>query len=223
MLNQLTAKLTAIVTDIPGTTRDVLREYIHIDGLPLHVIDTAGLHESLDPVEQEGIRRALAEISHADQILWVVDHQQHPNEFTDDFWPAIAGKIPSPNKLTVLRNKIDLTGDEPSIKVEGEYCSIKLCAKTGEGIDLLKQHLKKIMGFNDSIEGKFIARQRHLEALKQADFHLKNGLAEFDLHGAKELLAEDLRQAQLALDEITGRFTADDLLGKIFSSFCVGK
>lgn len=223
LLNQLTAKPTAIVADIPGTTRDVLRESIHIDGMPVNIIDTAGLHESADPVEQEGIQRALTEISHADQILWVIDHQQYSEEQLNDFWPAIAGSMPEPKKLTVLHNKIDLTGNEPSIKVEGDYCLIQLCAKTGEGIDLLKQHLKKMMGFNASIEGKFSARKRHLDALNRAYHCLKEGLQQFNVHHAGELLAEDLRQAQLALGEITGRFTADDLLGKIFSSFCIGK
>lgn len=223
LLNQLAEKSAAIVTDIPGTTRDVLREHIHIDGLPLHVIDTAGLHESMDRIEQEGMRRALKELEKADQILWVVDNQCHINEKIPDFWPEIAGHLPDPKKLTLLRNKIDLTGDIPERVLEEGYYSIKLCAKTGQGIDILKQHLKKIIGFDTSVEGKFMARRRHLDALKRAYTCLKEGLEQFNQHFAHELLAEDLRQAQLALDEITGRFTADDLLGKIFADFCIGK
>ncbi len=223
LLNQLTAKNTAIVTDIPGTTRDTLREYIHIDGLPLHIIDTAGLHESSDVVEQEGIRRALKEIAAADQILWVVDDQEYSEQQLGRFWPEIAGVLPDAKKLTVLRNKVDLTNKAAEVTFKDNYHSIKLSAKTGDGIDLLKEHLKKTIGFHSSIEGKFIARQRHLDALKRAAQYLKDGLDQFNIHHAGELLAEDLRQAQQALGEITGKFTANDLLGKIFSSFCIGK
>ena len=223
LLNQLAEKSTAIVTEIPGTTRDVLREYIHIDGLPLHIVDTAGLHETADQIEQEGMRRALKEIEQADQILWVVDNQAHADKKIHEFWPEIAGSLPDPKKLTLLRNKIDLTGDSPEIAFEDGYASVKLCAKTGEGIEILKQHLKKIMGFNASGEGKFIARRRHLDALHRALYALKDGLTQFNIHHASELLAEDLRQAQLAMDEITGRFTSDDLLGEIFAGFCIGK
>lgn len=223
LINQLTAKSTAIVADIPGTTRDVLREWIHVDGLPLHIVDTAGLHMSDDVVEQEGVRRALQEIEKADQILWVVDHSQHLNEPLQSIWPLIAGSLPDPKRLTLLRNKIDLIGEVPQINEEDGYCSIKLCAKTGEGVELLKQHFKKLMGFNVSMEGKFSARSRHLEALKKAYDCLQVGCQQFKMHRAGELLAEDLRLVQQALDQITGRFSSDDLLGRIFSSFCIGK
>ena len=140
-----------------------------------------------------------------------------------DFWPEIAGSLPDSKKLTLLRNKIDLTGESASIQFEEGYVSIKLCARTGEGMGILRQHLKKIMGFNASGEGKFIARRRHLDALHRALCALKEGLRQFTMHHGIELLAEDLRQAQLAIDEITGRFSSDDLLGEIFAGFCIGK
>lgn len=219
LLNQLAGKSMAIVTSVPGTTRDVLRECIDMDGLPLHIVDTAGLHSSEDEVEKEGIRRALIEIERADQILWVVDAAQS----SDDIWPARMDFSTDPKKMTILHNKIDLTGEQSEIFLENGYSHIRLCAKTGVGIELLKTHLKEKIGFSSTGEGKFIARRRHLDALAKAHHYLTKGLAQFKSHRAGELLAEDLRQAQQVLDEITGRFTTDDLLGKIFSSFCIGK
>jgi tRNA modification GTPase len=219
LLNQLSGKPTAIVTAVPGTTRDVLRERIHLDGLPLHILDTAGLHTSEDEVEQEGMRRALIEIEQADQILWIIDAKQQ----RDDFWPSLLSLSPDPKKFTLVHNKIDLTGEKPAIFYENDYWNIRICAKTGEGIEALKEHLKKIVGFNVASEGKFIARRRHLDALENALKCVNTGLDQFKQHRAGELLAEDLRQAQQILGEITGRFTSDDLLGRIFLSFCVGK
>lgn len=223
LINQLAGKQTAIVTEVPGTTRDVLREHIHIDGLPIHIVDTAGLHVSEDVVEQEGIRRALLEIERADQILWMIDDHQYGAKTLSEMWPDFINELPSTKKLTILRNKIDLTVKKAEKLLENEYTSIKLSAKTGDGLEILKDHLKALMGFNASIEGKFSARGRHLDALRRAKKHLQSGLEQFQSHKAIELLAEDLRLAQETLGEITGRFTPDDLLGKIFSNFCIGK
>jgi len=218
LLNQLAGRDSAIVTDIPGTTRDVLREHIQIDGLPLHVIDTAGLRESDDPVEQEGVRRAWKEINQADRILLLVD-DTHRN---DDHL-AIEDKLPKHIGVTRIFNKIDNSGRKAELIETDSEIDIALSAKTGSGIDILKNHLKQCMGYEQSNEGRFMARRRHIEALENADQHLQ--IARYNLMVVKagELLAEELRIAQEQLNEITGEFTSDDLLGKIFSSFCIGK
>lgn len=216
LLNALSGRDSAIVTNIPGTTRDVLREMIHIDGMPLHIIDTAGLRESADQVEQEGVRRAWAEIEKADRILLVVDDQ---NKETDSHAIFTSNKTP----LTIIRNKIDLTNNSPDTTHENEITVITLSVKTGAGLPLLREHLKHCMGFNGAGEGNFIARRRHLDALKRAEQFLLKGQNELESRRAGELLAEDLRMAQQALSEITGEFTSEDLLGRIFSSFCIGK
>ncbi len=216
LLNNLSGQETAIVTDIPGTTRDILRELIHIDGMPLHIIDTAGLRETEDIIEREGIRRTRAAIQQADVILWITDASV-PNELPNDL--ELNKKIP----LVWVRNKIDLTGELPGIVIHNDLNVISLSAKFRQGIDLLREHLKLLVGFSSHIEGSFTARRRHLSAIDSALNHLREGFQQLSLHRASELLAEDLRQAQYALNEITGEFTADDLLGKIFSSFCIGK
>ena len=216
LLNALAGKDSAIVTHIAGTTRDVLREEINIDGMPLHVIDTAGLRESDDVVEQEGIRRTWKEIEQADRALLLVDDKSGITE--DD--QKIRDKLPNSLEITLIRNKIDLTGAKPSSKDEHE---IALSAKTGEGIELLREHLKKIMGYTGLTEGVFLARRRHLDALERARAFVLNGQAQLKESKAGELLAEDLRQAQHALGEITGFVSSDALLGRIFSSFCIGK
>jgi tRNA modification GTPase len=219
LLNQLTGKETAIVTDIPGTTRDVLRERIHIDGLPIHIVDTAGLRESGDLVEQEGIRRAWKEIEQADRILYLMDHQQQQTGEDQRFLEKLRHAGPG---LTIVHNKIDITGASPARQESGSQCEIHLSAKQGLGVELLREHLKACVGFQQAGEGAFMARRRHVESLQQALAHIKSG--QLQLHsGAGELLAEDLRQAQHHLSEITGEFTSDDLLGRIFSSFCIGK
>lgn len=216
LLNCLSGKDIAIVTDIPGTTRDVLREHINLDGMPIHFIDTAGLRESNDPVEQEGMRRARDEISRADLILCVVDvrHDNHEELLQD-----LPAKIP----VVIVRNKIDLTSEAKNIFEKNNQTFISMSAKNGDGIDLLKDHIKSKVGFKANTEGTFSARRRHLDALDRAKKFLLTGQKQ--LHDAKagELLAEDLRLAQNALCEITGEFTSDDLLGRIFSSFCIGK
>ncbi|MEJ1295941.1 MAG: tRNA uridine-5-carboxymethylaminomethyl(34) synthesis GTPase MnmE [Candidatus Sedimenticola sp. (ex Thyasira tokunagai)] len=218
LLNALAGRESAIVTEIPGTTRDLLREQIQIDGMPLHLVDTAGLRESSDRVEQEGIRRAREEIANADRILWIFDDRADPEHDALD-----RNSLPADVPLTLIRNKIDATGRAAAIAESGLGMEIALSAKTGDGIDLLRSHLKESMGYSGQQEGEFIARRRHLDALERAGGHLATGKSALESTGSGELLAEDLRQAQQALGEITGEFTADDLLGRIFGSFCIGK
>jgi len=218
LLNQLAGRESAIVTDIPGTTRDILREHIQIDGLPLHVIDTAGLRESDDLVEQEGIRRAWHEIEQADRILLLVDDTHRESDHL-----SIEEKLPRHIGVTRIFNKIDISGRKAEVIETAKETDIALSAKSGEGMDLLKMHLKKCMGYEQSNEGRFMARRRHIDALENADQHLQNGRYNLIDLKAGELLAEELRMAQQQLNEITGEFTSDDLLGRIFSSFCIGK
>lgn len=224
LLNALSGRDSAIVTSIEGTTRDVLREHIHIDGMPLHIIDTAGLRESPDEVEQIGIQRAWQEIQQADRVLLLIDSRQ--NQLTDprEIWPEFVDKLQDQSKITLVRNKIDLSEESAGLitSPSGDLY-IGISAATGAGIDELKQHLKTIMGFSESGEGGFTARRRHLDALERAQSFLDSGKAQLQGYAAGELLAEDLRHAQNALSEITGEFTPDDLLGRIFSSFCIGK
>lgn len=216
LLNALAGHDAAIVTDIAGTTRDVLRERIQLDGMPLHIIDTAGLHDSTNAVEQEGIRRAHEEIRKADKVLLLIDIR--------DIEPKILlNSIPEDLDITTVFNKIDLVNKEPEIQNTAAGTQIYLSIKTGAGMDLLIQHLKQSVGYNDSAENIFIARTRHLEALSKGYELVQNALHQLQTTQASELIAEDLRQAQQALSEITGEFTSDDLLGKIFSSFCIGK
>ncbi len=218
LLNQLAGRDSAIVTDIPGTTRDVLREHIQIDGLPLHVIDTAGLRESNDPVEQEGVRRAWQEIEQADRILLLVDDTHRNDDHLE-----IEDKLPKHIGVTRIFNKIDSSGRPVELIETDSEIDIALSAKTGAGIDILKNHLKQCMGYEQSNEGRFMARRRHIDALQNANQHLETARYNLVEVQAGELLAEELRLAQEQLNEITGEFTSDDLLGKIFSSFCIGK
>ncbi|MES2218747.1 MAG: tRNA uridine-5-carboxymethylaminomethyl(34) synthesis GTPase MnmE [Pseudomonadota bacterium] len=216
LLNYLSGKDTAIVTDIPGTTRDLLREQINIDGMPIHIIDTAGLRDSDDPIEQEGMRRAQREIVQADLVLLLQDASK-PH--------AVPAAIPTTARQRVItvKNKIDLTNDAPAIHTDHGKTSITLSAKTGAGMELLTGHIKASVGLTENNEGIFSARRRHLDALARAQEFLQCGYHQLTANRAGELLAEDLRQAQFALAEITGEFRADDLLGRIFSSFCIGK
>jgi tRNA modification GTPase len=217
LLNCLSGKDTAIVTNIPGTTRDLLREHINLDGMPIHFIDTAGLRESADVVEQEGIRRAHKEIANADFLLLMMDASESvvdPLEFMD---------VPERAAIIFVRNKIDLKNEEPTLEIINGKTIISLSAKNNLGIDLLKNHIKSQVGFAANMEGCFSARRRHLDALQRAKQFLLNGQQQLRDNRAGELLAEDLRQAQQALSEITGAFSSDDLLGRIFSNFCVGK
>lgn len=223
LLNALAGREAAIVTDIEGTTRDVLREHIHIDGMPLHIIDTAGLRDSADVVERIGIERAWQEIRRADRVLLLVDSTQTPSSDPRVIWPDFIAQLPSLEHLTVIRNKIDLSGEQAGLHEEEGIPVLRLSARKGEGVELLRQHLKDCMGYETTTEGGFIARRRHLDALERALTALETGHAQLLVHRAGELLAEDLRAAQQALSEITGEFTSDDLLGRIFSSFCIGK
>ncbi|GAB4350579.1 MAG: tRNA uridine-5-carboxymethylaminomethyl(34) synthesis GTPase MnmE [Immundisolibacter sp.] len=212
LLNALAEREAAIVTAIAGTTRDVLREYLAIDGLPLHLIDTAGLRDSTDPVEQEGVRRAHAEIAAADHLLFVTE--------------AVDPRPPPPELLaqaagvTRVINKIDLIGGAPRREAGTGWTDIYLSARSGAGLDLLRQHLKSCAGYGGD-EGLFSARRRHVEALRVAAGATIRAAGL--LASGAELAAEELRQAQRALNEITGEFGSDDLLGRIFSTFCIGK
>jgi tRNA modification GTPase len=224
LLNALAGREAAIVTEIAGTTRDVLREHIHIDGMPLHVVDTAGLRDTDDQVEKIGVERALKAIGEADRVLLVVDSTAP--EAADPFalWPEFLDQRPDPARVTLIRNKADLSGEAVALDTCADgHVTLALSAKSNDGLDLLREHLKACMGYQQTTENSFSARRRHLEALRQASGHLEHGRAQLTLAGAGELLAEDLRQAQQALGEITGAFSSDDLLGRIFSSFCIGK
>lgn len=218
LLNLLAGYSAAIVTDIPGTTRDVLRERIHLDGMPLHVLDTAGLREHADVVEAEGIKRARDAMEQADRILYVIDGTRADDSGVQPELQTLPHSVP----VTLIINKIDLLG-QPSRYIQSSPATIELSATTGEGLDLLRQHLKECVGFLGAESGTLSARRRHLDALARADRHLAAALHQLSEFRAGELMAEELRQAQQALNEITGEFTSDDLLGRIFSSFCIGK
>lgn len=217
--NQLAGHEAAIVTDVAGTTRDVLREQIHIGGLPLRISDTAGLHDATDIVEQEGIRRTQNELSQADHILLVIDDNQGLTAEDE----KILAQLPVAVPLTVIHNKIDQSSHQPGKQSGDIHDHIYLSAKTGDGIELLKQHLCEAVGFHPQDEGVFIARRRHLDALARARTAIEAAYGCLTAMGAGELVAEELRQAQHALGEITGTFTTEDLLDRIFSSFCIGK
>lgn len=223
LLNALAEKESAIVTDIAGTTRDVLKEQINIDGMPLHIIDTAGLRESDDKVEQIGIERAWQAINDADQILLVVDASEERSLDPREIWPEFVERLQDPTRLSLVRNKLDKIDEQPAIDDQAGVAVVSLSAKAQLGIDLLRAHLKRQAGFHTQAEGTFTARRRHIDALEKAQSALLQGHEQLSRYHAGELLAEELRIAQDALAEITGAFTPDDLLGKIFGSFCIGK
>ena len=225
LLNALSGQDSAIVTAVEGTTRDVLREHIQIDGMPLHIVDTAGLRESENEIEKEGIRRAWAEIESADRILLVMDttSTSDQNIEYDSLWPEKNKHLTREIPVTVVNNKSDLTDHLPEVYQNNGMTVIRLSAKTGAGMDLLKQHLKTCMGYKEGAEGNFSARRRHLLSLEDARKFLLNGQQQLLQSGAGELLAEDLRLCQNSLGEITGAISSDELLGTIFSSFCIGK
>ncbi len=219
LLNRLAGRESAIVTEIPGTTRDILREEIGIDGLPVHVIDTAGLRDSADPVEAEGIRRAWDEIENADRIVLICDDRSGIGAEEE----AIIARLPDGPGLTVVRNKIDLSGNPAGVRETDRGTEVRLSARDGEGVEALVEHLKATMGYQAAGEGTFMARRRHLDAIERADAAVGRARTVLEAQQAGELMAEELRTAQSALSEITGEFTSDDLLGRIFSSFCIGK
>ncbi len=232
LLNALAGRESAIVTSIAGTTRDVLREHINLDGIPLHIIDTAGLREASDEVEQIGIKRAYDEIEQADHLLLMIDlNDFNAENFAEDYTNFFA-KLPQKLPVTMLCNKID-TLDESKVKsiisnintdaIKQQVTLIPISAQHKTGLNELKEHLKKSIGYRQSSEGTFIARARHLTALDNALEHLEQGKIQLVDFMAGELLAEELRLAQQYLSEITGVFTSDDLLSNIFSSFCIGK
>lgn len=211
LLNALTRSDSAIVTRIPGTTRDVLRETVTIAGMPVVLSDTAGLRESDDEVEVEGVRRARREMQTADLIFWVVeatDTEMHRPEGLPESVPCIR-----------INNKIDLTRHQPGAS-RGQ---VNLSARTGAGVQALEKTVLDTLGLDPQAGGEFSARQRHVEAIDKAAIHVRRGLAEIRTTGSGELLAEELKMAADQLGEITGRLSSDELLGRIFSSFCIGK
>jgi tRNA modification GTPase len=229
LLNRLAGYEAAIVTAVPGTTRDVLRERIEIDGLPLHILDTAGLRESPDEVEAEGIRRAHHEIARADRVLYVVDASDPQALASID---ADLEALPTEAPRTILLNKIDRMGGEPRIEADAPDRSgvagaaparLYLSAATGSGLDLLREHLKDCVGFHPAAAGALSARARHLDALRRARAHADEAHRLLMERHAGELVAQELTDAQRDLGEITGEVSSEDLLGRIFGSFCIGK
>jgi len=229
LLNRLAGYDAAIVTPIPGTTRDVVRERIAIDGMPLHVLDTAGLRHAGDPVEEEGMRRARAEIERADRVLFVIDAAEDPSAAA---WREERARLPADVPVTLVLNKCDIAGSlekSPAAIFQtvappcAEPPRLHVSALTGAGIEVLRGHLKGCMGFQTVEGGAISARLRHLESLARARGHVEEAERQLTERRAGELVAEELRAAQTALNEITGEFTSDDLLGRIFAGFCIGK
>ena len=214
LLNALAGTDTAIVTDIPGTTRDVLRETISINGLPVHIADTAGIRKSENAIEAEGIRRARAALEQADLALLVLDLSTRGDDAH-----GVYTALPTGVQCIRVWNKVDIAPRREDERSD----SVHISAKTGEGIDTLKSMICDTAGLYSGHEGSFSARTRHLDALRRTGEHLKAGAEQLKTNAAPELLAEELRLAQKALGEITGEFLPDDLLGAIFSSFCIGK
>ena len=223
LLNKLVGDEIAIVSEHPGTTRDVLRQQVHLDGLPLNLIDTAGLRKAADVVEAEGVRRALAELSRADRVLYILDAAAPlPKSSASDLAAELL-ELPKGVPVTLIFNKIDLSGAQANIDESRDPPQVFLSARTGAGLDLLRAHLKNRAGFISGDSGAFSARRRHLDALDRAKACVVQAAEVLTGTRAFELFAEELRRAQLALGEITGEFSSDDLLGQIFSSFCIGK
>jgi tRNA modification GTPase len=217
LLNRLAGYDAAIVTEIPGTTRDALREHLTLDGLPVTVVDTAGLRDTSDPIEREGVRRARLEVARADRLLWVADVREPLREALT----AARAVQERGGPYTLIANKIDLVGRSPELVIVDGAPVVYLSALTGAGVEVLVAHLKQVAGLADAGSGTFSARRRHLDALARAREQLVSARAE--LGGALELAAEHLRGAQTALGELTGELTSDDLLGAIFATFCIGK
>lgn len=216
LMNLLSGQEAAIVTDVAGTTRDVLREQIKIDGLAIELVDTAGLREKPDQIEAEGIRRAKAALKSADAALWIQDAT------TDDSDDGPGEALPDDLPVVKVRNKTDLTGEAASTSSDTSE-TINFSATTGAGLEALTNRIKTLAGYQDLGKGAFTARQRHLDALLRAKNHFQLGKKALDETRSGEIFAEELRLAQQALGEITGAFSSDDLLGRIFSEFCIGK
>jgi tRNA modification GTPase len=220
LLNRLAGYDAAIVNATPGTTRDVLRERIDIDGMPLHVLDTAGLRDSPDDIEREGVRRAEVEIARADRVLFVIDTPEDPDGRA---YSEERKRLPAEVPVTLIFNKCDLARGIPVADTLSGPPRITVSALRGDGLDALRDHLKSSMGFTTTESGTVSARQRHLDALERARACVEEAARQLQERRAGELVAEELRAAQQALGEVIGEFTTDDLLGRIFSSFCVGK
>jgi tRNA modification GTPase len=219
LLNRLAGYDAAIVTAVPGTTRDVLRERIHVDGMPLHILDTAGLRVAQDLVEEEGIRRAQAEMARADRVLFVIDGARDPSA---QAYRELAASLPAQVPVTLVYNKSDLT-DASAVSPPPGVPRIDVSALTGQGLEGLRAHLKSCMGYHTLESGSVSARERHLEALKRARASVEEAARILKESRTGELVAQELRIAQQALNEISGEFTNEDLLGRIFASFCIGK
>ena len=217
LMNCLAGEELAIVTDIPGTTRDAIRQTISIHGVPLHMVDTAGLREPRDKVEKIGISKTWDELSKANLVLWVSAANAPETRAAN---PVVAARLPKGVVQIMVVNKIDLCGQDPATRRVGNTTEIALSAKTGAGIDLLRSAMLEAVGWSGSGEGLFMARERHLQALRTAQAHVEQAAAD---SSQLELFAEELKLAQRALASITGEFSADDLLGEIFSRFCIGK
>ena len=218
ILNALAGYAAAIVTEVPGTTRDPVRESLDLDGLPVHIVDTAGLHDAQDLVEQEGMRRTRSQLASADLALIIVDARSERPEVVD----ALRAELPRGLPHVTVRNKIDLTG-EPAGPVGGDADVLNVSARTGRGISELRARIKSAVGFEGVGEGTLTARQRHVDSLGRAQRHFELARDRLREDRAGELMADELVQAQNALAEITGEFTSEDLLGRIFASFCIGK
>ena len=220
LMNRLAGYDAAIVTPVPGTTRDVLRERIHLDGMPLHVLDTAGLREGGDLIEEEGMRRAQAEMQRADRVLFVIDAADDPAAHA---FAAERARLPADVPVTLVFNKCDLAVGLPVADTLSGPPQLSLSALTGEGLPQLRAHLKQVMGYQSADSGTVSARRRHLEALTRARQYTDAAQRLLTERRAGELVAEELRGAQQALAEVTGEFTSDDLLARIFAGFCIGK
>jgi tRNA modification GTPase len=221
LLNKLAGHEAAIVSDIPGTTRDLLREQLQIEGVPLLLLDTAGLRDSGDKIESEGVRRARAAIAQADRVLFLVDAAADPKASS---FEAERAQLPAHVPVTLIYNKTDLLpGNAASLEVTAGVESLALSALKGEGLDELRTHLLESAGYQRENSGTLSARRRHLEALAAAAHYLQAAETQCRQAGAAELVAEELRHAQRALSEITGTGTTEELLGRIFATFCIGK
>ncbi|WP_218939760.1 tRNA uridine-5-carboxymethylaminomethyl(34) synthesis GTPase MnmE [Coxiella endosymbiont of Amblyomma sculptum] len=222
LLNLLSGQEVAIVTDIAGTTRDILHELIHIDGMPIRLLDTAGLQIAKDTIEKEGIRRTKQAVNRVDHILLVLDTTQISPRSARDILSELFSNNKISVPITIVENKIDLTGEPPSSSEEGGYIHIKISVKTGAGIKILKEHLKRTVRFATTNENDLTARRRHCDAIRRSKVFLQNACEQLRQQKV-ELVAENLFLVQKILSEITGEFTSDDLLGEIFSKFCIGK
>ncbi len=216
LLNRLAGEEVVLVSEIPGTTRDAIRQALQVQGVPLHLIDTAGLRETADEVEKMGIARTHLALSRADVVLVLLDESQQRIE---PEYKAILAQLPTSIPRLYLHNKIDLSGHSPSVEMRNAEIHIYLSAKTGVGMEMLQEKLLDTIGWHQET-GIFMARTRHLQALSNAERHLIEASRQLD---RPELFAEELREAQDSLNSITGEFSADDLLGEIFTRFCIGK